>query len=278
VGVKTHPKGGVQMAFSAKTFIFNGIPSEFFNLYLGEIDGDGQSTTSLGSDVSLLTEKIFRRPVPYLYGAEQTPMLQFTLSAFFPGAMDVGFFTKISGWLFGQQNYKKLYLCQADMTDVYFNCFLTAPQIVKMGNMITGFTTTVVCDAPWGWKENYVFTQTGLTYGGDQTVTLFNDSDNTFYTKPTATITFDATGGDASIINTSDSNRETEFVGIDGSDVITLNSDIETISGTSGDTDFLNGTKFNYKWLRLVRGHNILTVNGRISSLSLSIPIAVKTS
>jgi len=266
------------MSFSAKTFILDGIPSEFFNLYLGDIGGEGESVNPLGNDVSLITEKIFRRPVPFLYGAEQTPVLQFELSAFFPGSMDVGYFTKISGWLFGQQNYKKLYLCQADMTDVYFNCFLTAPQIMKIGNMITGFTTTIVCDAPWGWKENYVYTNDTLTNSGDQSITLFNNTNNTFYTKPTTTITFDTAGGDATITNTSDNDRVSSFVGIDARDVVTMNSDLETISGTSGDTDFLNGTKFNYNWLRLVRGHNTLTVNGHISEISISVPIAVKTS
>ena len=70
--------------FLARTFIFDDIPSETYNLELGELGNSGEATTSGSNNVELLTKKLFRRPVPLYYGAEQTPVLQFPLSAYSP--------------------------------------------------------------------------------------------------------------------------------------------------------------------------------------------------
>ena len=263
------------MPFSATTFIFDGTPSEFFNLYLGELDGDGVSSMPMSNDVSLITEKIFRRPVPFLYGAEQTPVLEFSISCYFPGFMDSTYFSEVSAWLFGQQEYKELIMCQTDMTDVYFNCFLTSPQVSRVGNLIRGFTATVICDAPWGWKTSKTYTET--TTPTPYTFTIFNYSGDSYYTQPTSVVaTFDNSGGSGSIYNDSDASRETALSSITANDVITMNSDLQTISASSGDTAMLSTTKFNYNWLRLVRGHNVLRVTGNIISIVISSPVAVK--
>jgi phage-related protein len=130
--------------FYGKTFIFDGQPSEFYNLYLGELNGSGEGTTT-AQDVTLLTQKVYRRPVPLLYGAEQTPVLSFPLSFYSPDEITAESLSEISGWLFSQQNYKVLRICQNDMSDIYFNCFLTAPQITRVGNIIQAISCTVMC-------------------------------------------------------------------------------------------------------------------------------------
>ena len=70
------------MAFFGRTFIFNDVPSETYGLYLGQSGSSGEDTNAAGTDVSLLTQKIYRRPVPLFYGAEQTPVLQFPMSMY----------------------------------------------------------------------------------------------------------------------------------------------------------------------------------------------------
>ena len=67
------------MPFYADTMIFNGIPSELYNLYLGEVNDSGEASTETSQDISLLTNKLFRRPVPLFWGAESTPVLTFPL-------------------------------------------------------------------------------------------------------------------------------------------------------------------------------------------------------
>jgi len=261
------------MAFYANSFIFDDIPSEFFNLYLGELNGSGESTTSGSNDVSLLTKKLFRRPMPLFFGAEQTPVLQFPLSAYVPGEADAPDYSAVAAWLWGQQNYKVLRICQADMQQVYFNCFLTSPEIVRVGNILRAFTTTVVCDAPWGWKTPSVYTDTYTGYSALETIAYYNESANSFYTYPTElVITANAFGGSISIINQTDSNRQF-LLTLSANEVVTMNCDLQIISSS---TESYPLSRFNKKWLRFVHGLNTLTVSGNISAISITSPIAVK--
>src|ERR1035437_11076971 len=111
------------MSFIAKDFIFNGTPSEFFNLHLGDVGssggGGGEASTDAGSNVSPLTEKLFRRPRLFLYGTEQVAPLSIPLSMYVEReGLDAQSYSEVSAWLFGQNNYGVLRLCQKDMIEI----------------------------------------------------------------------------------------------------------------------------------------------------------------
>jgi len=261
------------MPFYGRTFIYNGIPSEFFNCYIGDFGGEGESRTTGSNNVELLTQKLFRRPAPLLFGAEQTPVLTFPLSAYFQTELTAAEYSGVAGWLFGQQEYKPLRICQNDMEDTYFNCFLTEPDILRIGNMIQGFTTTVVCDAPWGWREpkKYSYTYRGATASG--TIIFFNESANSFYTYPTELmITANRFGGSVTITNVTDNNRQF-YITLSPYEIITMNCDLQFISSSIVTYPLEN---FNKNWLRFLKGRNDLTVLGNISAISITSPIAVK--
>jgi hypothetical protein len=268
------------MAFYATRFIFNNKPSEFYNLYLGEFGGSGEATTAASSDVSLLTLKLFRRPVPLFWGAEQTPVLQFPLSIYSPDEISAPAFSEISTWLFGQQNYKTLRICQNDMIDTYFNCFLTAPQIMRMGNLIQGFGATVVCDAPWGWKtsKSYTYSYNPYSYSIVDRFNFFNESANAFYTYPSQlVITANVYGGSVVIENVTDDTGTGNYrpfaLTLSPNEVVTLDCDHQLISSTLVTYPLYN---FNLNWLRFLPGINDIYITGNVQQIQITSPIAVK--
>ena len=269
--------------FHAKNFIFNGIPSETYGLHIGEMNSSGESTTDGSGDVSLLTQKIYRRPVPYLFGTEQTPCLQFPLSIYSENEITASAYSNISSWLFGKSEYGILRICQDDMSDVFYRCFLTNPQTIRVGNIIRGFTTTVISDSPWAWKEpktlNYTFT-------GVEPVTnilFFNESANSFYTYPTnMVIRANQYSGYIMITNVSDNSRMSKLGVTSGSvqllsgnEVITLNCDLQLISSSLTNRPYPLQI-FNQKWPRFIQGINNLRINGNIASLNFTYPVAFK--
>jgi phage-related protein len=261
--------------FYARNFIFNDIPSEFFGLYLGEFNGGGDATTATSSDVQLLTQKLFRKPVPLFWGAEQTPVLSFPLAMYSERELTAVDFSEISTWLYGQQNYKELRICQNDMPNVYFNAFLTAPQIVRTGNMIQGTTCTVVCDSPWGWREPkyYDYSWGDNTYQIDDTITFFNESANGFYTYPSELVIHgNIFGGSVTITNVTDNNRQF-ILTLLPEEVVTLDCEHQFISSTLVQYPLIN---FNKKWLRFLPGENNLIISGNISEIEITSPIAFK--
>jgi phage-related protein len=268
----------IKMPFYARSIIFDDIPSEMYNLYLGEFSGvttDSENTLSQGSsDVTLLTEKLFRRPTPLFYGAEQTPVLSFPLTLYSPNEITAQDYSLISKWLFGSMNYKVLRICQNDMMDMYFNCFLTAPQIVRTGNIIYGVTFTVVCDSPWAWKEpdTYYFDYSASeTYAYDN-FSIYNASANNFYTYPYIEMSANTFGGSLSIINLTDDSREF-LLTISPNEDIEMDCDIQEISSTITTYPLSN---FNNNWLRFLPGFNHLLVTGNINYLYIRSPVAAK--
>jgi phage-related protein len=265
------------MAFYARRFIFNDIPSEFYGLYLGELSGSGETATSGSNDISPLTQKLFRKPTVLFYGAEQTPVLSFPLSIYSENEITAEDYSKISGWLFGQQNYGVLRICQNDMQSTYFNCFLTTPEITRIGNMIQSFTTTVICDSPWGWGENKTYYKNYIinatTYEANETITFFNESANSFYTYPTnMIISANVFGGSLTITNHTDAHRAF-ILTLSPFEVITMNCDLQFITSTISSYPL---SQFNLKWLRLVRGYNELSIVGNIQNITITYPVAVK--
>jgi hypothetical protein len=272
-------KGGDNMPFYGTSFLYKDIPSEQYDLYLGNINDSGEGTTSGSNDVNLLTQKLFRRPTLMLLGVEQSPNLSFPIYVYSPEEISALDYSQISAWLFGQQNYSKFQIVQEDMIDIYFNAFLTAPNIVRVGNFIKAFTTTVQCDSPWGFREPKTYTYTyGDSYTINQDIIFLNESANAFYTYPTSFIvTANIFGGNFLLINHSDNERTFTLGTVTDpllpNEVITMNPDQQLVSSNL-TTYPLSKTSTN--WIRFLPGYNLLTVSGNISSFSFTIPIAAK--
>lgn len=267
------------MSFIAKDFIFSGLPSEFFNVHLGSLgnssSGGGESSTDGSNNVSVLTQKIYRRPVPLTFGSEQTPVTSFPLEMYVEGeGLDSQDYSRVSAWLFGQNQYEILRICQNDLIDTYWNAFLTDPKVTKVGNLIRGIECTVLADSPWAWKapKTYLYSWANIQTITD-TINYYNFSQNNHYTYPSnLVITANSFGGSVSIINTSDNNRQF-LLTVSGGEVVTINCQTQTISSTIETFPIQN---FNMKFLRFKKGLNVLTISGNVLSISITSEIAAK--
>jgi phage-related protein len=278
------------MAFWGRNFIFDSIPSETYSMIISSTDG-GDGTSNGSGNVELNTQEIFRRPLPYFYGVQQTPVLEFPVSITTTemelSAEDAALTQK---WLFGQQTYKKLQIQQEDMATSYFNCFLVDPQIIRAGNIIRGFTCTVKCDAPfaWGFEKTISYDYTSFNNNPvGVTVIINNISENLYYTYPIITFTMNTVGGDFAIRNLNDidpsipgdNGRSFQFGGLwvdkfgnsfilphlSPNEVMTVNHGLQTLSSSAG---FKRLNSFNKKFFRLLPGYNKLAVVGNIKNLT----------
>ena len=268
------------MSFYARNFIYDSIISSEYGL---TISSDNDSSVS-GADVELHTQSIYRRPKAYLLGVQQTPVLSMPIYITVPLSLSSTESSVISRWLFGRTSYKRLQIIQYDMQYVYYNCIFTSPQIERVGNVIRGYRSKIVCDSPFAWEfpKTITYSYDGNTAYDD--ICINNTSDNDDYTYPEISFSINAYGGGLSIINTSDNNRKFVFYGLDANEVMTVNNDTQVISSSTGENRLPN---FNdgattpsdfYKWLRYVPGENRLSIEGNISSLSLTHQFARKMS
>lgn len=175
------------MSFYARNFIFDGIPSETYGLIIDSTESGESSDSTASNEVDIKIQEVYRRAVPYFYGVQQTPVLEFDVSfTTTQGEITAEDSALIQKWLFGQMTYKKLRIVQPDMQDYYFNCFLNTPSIIRVGNIIRGFKCTVVCDSPFAYGEKRTL---NLINGNNNFLTdevkyIQNLSENNYYTYP----------------------------------------------------------------------------------------------
>ena len=253
------------MAFYAAQFTFAGESGANYSLRISSGGTGGDTSSNLPGDVKLYTEKLFRRTDEYLYGTDIQPMLEFP--AIFTVENPESELTAIDlqgigNWLFGRRNYQELYIMQPDMGNVMYSCFLLQPKIMRTGNIIRGVECIVHCKDAWGLSDTK-----SITYTGAGTFNHANLSDDSGYLYPQTVITVDSFGGDITITNTSDNNRQFVFTGLQANEVITIDNSLQSISSS---TTLRRMSNFNKKFFRLVNGENVLNISGNIASLNIS--------
>jgi len=262
------------MSFYGLEFIYNDISSINYGLYISKIDGNGVDEASIGSEIELITKKILRNPVEFLYGVEQTPVLEFDIEFTSQNPLYAADRNVISAWLFGQQNRAKLQILQCDLQDIYFNCLLTSSQVTYVGNLAYGFKAHVICDSPFAWEYPKIITK---TFSGsaivNEGITVYNLSADNYYTYPTVSFTTSAIGNYCTIVNTTDNNRSFSFTGLLANETITVDCNKQIITTNSGLKRVSN---FSLGWLRFIRGVNLLTIQGGITNYSITYPVARK--
>ena len=61
------------MSFYESSFLFNNIPSELYSLRIADIDSTAINTAMSSFEVTLYEQKIYRKNIPYFYGATAVP-------------------------------------------------------------------------------------------------------------------------------------------------------------------------------------------------------------
>lgn len=260
------------MSFYAEDFIFDGHPSQEYGLTISS--NSPEDSTDASSDVTLLTEHLYRRPVRYLLGVDQDKVLSFPISLNSESYIPATFAPFIARKLFGRVNgYRKLQVIAPDYSQYYWNCFLLNPKLKTVGGQIVGWDATVECDSGFAWSfarsNNFTFTPPISNYS----IVLNNRSGNNDYTKPNIVFTMSNVGGTFTIVNTSDANRTFQFTTLSANEVVTVNNDLEIITSSTG---LLRLSHFNKKFFRLIPEINSLLVSGNVASMNISWPDAQK--
>jgi len=262
------------MSFFGRSFVFDGIPSETYNLFISSPDG-GDVDTPGGSNVSIVKDEIRRRSEPFTYGVDQIEVLKFEIMLNSPSpdgltAVDI---QTAKRWLLGRQSYKKLQIMQPDMQDVYFNCFLSNAREHKVGNIIRGLKLDVECNAPWAFRFDKILTFDYIVAFVNTSILINNLSDDNYYLYPNLDVTMNSTGGDLTITNTNDSDREFIFESMSPDEVLNVNNSLNILTSSTG---LFRLSNFNKQWLRLVPGMNNLTIVGNVSQLLFTLKFAKK--
>ena len=260
------------MAFWGFDFLLDNVSSTGYGVYISNINDSGVIESSFGSSINLITKKLLRNPVEYLFGVEQTPPLEFDISITSPDPIPGSMRDVIGSWLFGKQSYRKLRIIQNDLQDVYFNCFIVSGTAIYIGNLCYGFKCHIKNDSPFAYGNTQTITRT-YTLLANELYTYNNLSANAYYTYPTVTFKISSVGIDFGIMNANDNNRVFTFTSLTAGEIMTVDCQRQIISSSTG---LLRVANFNKKWLRFVPGINILRIVGGIDYLTLQIPVAKK--
>lgn len=251
------------MAYQGYSFIFDGIPSQTYGLRIVSFESSSYRYEG-GSSMELVRSRSARGLKTKILGATPSNPLEFELEVMCEYELGTVQTMVVKDWLFGHLKYKKLQIMREDLSGYYFNCILNNPEDIQI-NGNNGWKFTVVCDAGGAWENP----QTIHFEPTDESIIMINNtSGNNDYTYPSVEFTLAESGADFALINQSDDNREFAFTGLTGGETITISGETKIVRSSLGANRLGN---FNKKFLRLIRGVNIVKVVGDISSLDITI-------
>lgn len=138
----------LQMGYS---FIYNNIPSEYYDVSLVFIDGNYTNRPS-GSDKKIIVQELPRNAKKMFLDIKQDEPLQFDIEVVFENAVDIYTLTKVKDWLTSGIGYMPLQICAEHFSTYYYNCLIHLKKDLIYGDGYRGVQATVECDAPWAWQ------------------------------------------------------------------------------------------------------------------------------
>lgn len=264
--------------FHASNFIFDGTPSHLFDLKIINFTGGEVFSGKGSSNVNIYTQRTFRKSAPYYLGRSEEPVLEFELTFGRHTEVSAKERSIISAWLFGRAGYKKLEILQDDLQGAWFNCFLTEPTSIYIGNMNYAFTCKVICDSPYAYSPQKMLTYSWQSLGSTyETLNfeIYNNSSEDNYLYPNLEFTFKSSGSNMQITNHTDGSRVFSFYDVTEAPIIdieddyltiTVNNDLQMIETSSNE---LVLDYFNKNWFRLLPGNNVLTMYGQITLMNI---------
>lgn len=257
-------------------FEYGGISSRRYGLLFANMDtGRNLQVSGTINGVTVNSRRLKKR---YLIDDDY---------ADFPISFEVEFFTmdghgfemherrEIEKWLFNKHEYRKLYIDLADdphsefceiidgeQKRLYLNCRFVNPVRIEQGGITIGYRAMIEADSGMWWQDAVTKSFTLDPSDATRSVTVCVDTDFDEYTYPKVTIQMGSSGGDVTIINTTDSEtRLTKFIGLSSSASVILKGDINYVSGQNYSKFY----KMNFP--RLLDGDNVFTILGSVASI-----------
>lgn len=251
------------MAFWGTEFVFNGIPCSEYGLMVYHFGTEGQEDVNFQGG-EIVEDRIPGRYDALTYGLVQNTSLKYTLvfganmeSMDANSSLDRFDVEAIAAWLTGHKARKWLIISQSDMEPFRYKCYISELKLITYGDMPWAFSCRVSCDSPFAYRmpEEYSY-----SINGETTVRLFNRSSINDYYKPNMVISI--TGGNLSIQNLSDENRTFAFTNIPAGNHLEIYIDNKNQVITN-NLDLNLYPYFNMKFMRLIRGDNMLKIKGK---------------
>lgn len=252
------------MSFLASTFIYNGIPSDFFGLYLYSFNNKSQDNGSFGGEGEIFETRIPSRYNPLHYGISRNSPMEFSLvfGTVGPCAMDRIKTSEVAEWLVGHQQYQWLYICQPDMEHVRYRCIIDDLTQIPINGKTVAFQATVRCDSPYAYHIPESIT---ISSSGEANGSYFNPSNIHKEYYPNIEISLPQGSSDVSIWTDIEPDRKfiLKDLSITNQTAIKINGENQLIEG--GDTNWYQHS--NMKFLRIWPGKNIIYVSGQCSAM-----------
>ena len=249
--------------FNGLSFIFDGIASERYGLYIFNINGNGNDSSPSGNRLSLLTDKVSGNYKHDILDINEDEPLEFKLvfGSFKPLTRHE--VRVIHNWL-RKNEYKKLQIVQPDMKELHYNCIMHDSVIKQINSVPYAFEYTVICDSPFAWEEEKTYRYPTIT---SQTINHYNSSDIPTYIRPQIKFKSTSSSNTVMIENMSNNGWVTKIEGLGANEIVTINNEEEFI-GTDRRPNILQN--FNCGWLELVQGMNELRITGNVSDFEIT--------
>lgn len=257
------------MAFTADSFIFDGVSSEEFGLYLYSFNRQSQNNGVFGGSASILESRLSARPSPLHYGVVRNDPAEFDLIFGTVDSCPIDRFkaAAIAQWLVGHQDYRWLQICQNDLDHVSYKCIVDSLEQLPVNNDTVAFLAKVRCDSPYAYSALQEIEISSALSSSKRYFSPSNIHDPHY---PIMEITVGQNTTDVSIWTDRDTDHKFELsdLQISTQTVITVDNLNQVISG--GEENWYK--HFNFNFLRIWPGENIINVNGNCSVKIFSRP------
>lgn len=248
--------------FNARYFIYDGINSGEYGLQIATVNGSSIEETPYVTPTLALTKSTHGKIFHFVdSNYNEPPTLEFSVLS--ENGITDQLQREIFKWLDNRKGFKDLIICQSEFYEYTYKCIFNIVSIIYHAGACVGFNLKATFDSQYCYKNS--IEQKIIGTGDTKELTIFNDSDlideyvyPTVIFKPTKYI---GNNQSISIFNKTDDSalsREFKFVGTALNSKVKVDNELRMItSDTGGD---LLGKFDGMKWLRLVKGENILQV------------------
>lgn len=249
--------------FSATDFTYDGIRSGVYGLQIATINGSVVEETSYATPTITMAKPVHGKKFYYLDSTyTEQPIVEFSVlsETTIPDTMQ----RNILRWLDNRNGFKSLIIHQPEFDRYVYQCVFNVISIIYHAGDCIGFNVKATFDSPYHYQNSSEQKVEGK--GESKEIVVYNDSDIIDdYIYPTISFIprayIDDDECSISIYNKTEDpsfTREFKFVKTALNTKVIVDNELRII--TSDVSDELLRNFVGMKWLRLVRGKNILQV------------------
>lgn len=241
------------------------------------INGNTSEENPLSVPVNVITHKLPRRSKVYQLGTElgDDGVFSFQISFIREQANPIMADERdaIAHWLTSDFTYRPLRIIQDDMCSIYYNCYFQNLSYITIDGYANGFTATVICDAPFAWKNPQTKEKINqpISEGRYPNITqlqIYNiSSDHNLTIPKLIEIDLGENSNGVKVVNLSNNNEYFEFHDLVYGERIKID-DLYCIESVNRPNSVIVDN-FSGEFLKLINGLNKLRIEGEIKRFKI---------